>query len=142
MTEKIKIMLSSPMNGKTKEEIDEERNEMAAQLFDKYDDNCEIMATLVEDHENKSDLECFAESVLFMSMADVLAMGYGWQYARGCRLEHAIAKAYKVPVIYLESDCKFCIHNNDKIDWEKGLSFGCLEGHKEPVKNCKDFEEY
>ena len=31
---KIKIMLSSPMNGKTREEIDDERNEMANLLFD------------------------------------------------------------------------------------------------------------
>lgn len=100
---KVKIMLSSPMNGKTKTEIDNERSEMANLLFDKYgDDNCEIMSTVVEDHEDKSDLECFAESILFMSMCDVLAMGFGWQNARGCMLEYEIAKAYKVPVIHLD----------------------------------------
>lgn len=100
---KIKIMLSSPMNGKTREEIDDERNEMANLLFDYYgDDNCEVMSTVVEDHEQKSELECFAESVLFMSMADVLAMGFGWENARGCKLEHEIAKAYHVEIVYLD----------------------------------------
>ena len=100
---KIKIMLSSPMAGKTKEEIDNDRDEMAILLFDHYgDDNCEIIASVVEDHEQKSPLECFSESIFFMSMADILAMGYGWENARGCKLEHEIAKAYHVEVVYLE----------------------------------------
>ena len=101
MSKKIKIMLSSPMNGKTKTEIDNERSEMANLLFDYYDDNCEIMSTVIENHNEKSALECFSESILFMSMADVLAMGFGWENARGCSLEHDIALAYDVPVVYL-----------------------------------------
>ena len=74
---KIKIMLSSPMKGKTKQEIDIERDEMANMLFDYYgDDNCEITSSV--------------------------AMGYGWKNARGCRLEHEIAKAYHKEVVYLD----------------------------------------
>lgn len=100
---KFKIMLSSPMAGKSKEEIDSERNEMANLLFDYYgDDNCEIISSVVEDHEQKSPLECLSESIFFMSMADILAMGYGWKNARGCKLEHEIAKAYHKEVVYLE----------------------------------------
>ena len=100
---KFKIMLSSPMAGKSKEEIDSERNEMANLLFDYYgDDNCEIISSIVEDHEQKSPLECLSESIFFMSMADVLAMGYGWEDARGCKLEHEIAKAYHKEVVYLD----------------------------------------
>lgn len=100
---KFKIMLSSPMAGKSKEEIDSERNEMANLLFDYYgDDNCEIISSVVEDHEQKSPLECLSESIFFMSMADVLAMGYGWEDARGCKLEHEIAKAYHKEVVYLD----------------------------------------
>ena len=104
MTEKIKIMLSRPMKGKTRKEIEKEEKEMANLLFDKYKDNCEIISSIVENHKEKSELECFSESILFMSMADVLAMGFGWENARGCKLEHEIAKAYGVPVIYLEKE--------------------------------------
>lgn len=104
MTKKIKIMLSRPMKGKTREEIEKEEKEMANLLFDKYEDNCEIISSIVENHEEKSELECFSESIFFMSMADVLAMGFGWENSRGCRLEHDIAKAYDVPVIYLEKE--------------------------------------
>jgi len=100
---KFKIMLSSPMAGKSKGEIDSERDEMANLLFDYYgDDNCEIISSVVEDHEQKSPLECLSESIFFMSMADVLAMGYGWEDARGCKLEHEIAKAYHKEVVYLD----------------------------------------
>lgn len=102
MSKKIKIMLSSPMKDKTDKEISDERNEMANLLFDYYDDNCEIMSTVIENHNEKSALECFSESILFMSMADVLAMSYGWENARGCNLEHDIALAYDVPVVYLD----------------------------------------
>lgn len=103
MTEKIKIMLSRPMKGKTRKEIEEEEKEMASVIFDKYEDNCEIILSIIENPEEKSELECFSESIFFMSRADVLAMGFGWENARGCKLEHDIAKAYGVPVIYLEN---------------------------------------
>lgn len=99
---KIKIMLSSPMAGKTKEEINNERDKMADLLFDYYDDNCVIKATVIKNHEEKSALECFSESIFFMSQVDVLAMGFGWENARGCKLEHQIAKAYGLSVVYLD----------------------------------------
>jgi hypothetical protein len=100
---KIKIMLSSPMANKTDDEINYERNEMANLLFDYYEDNCEIMSTVIENHTEKSALECLSESILFMSMTDVLAMGFGWENARGCSLEHDIALAYDVPIVYLDN---------------------------------------
>ena len=99
---KKKIMLSSPMKGRQKEEIDKERNEMANILFDFYgDDKIEIMASIVENHEDKSELECFSESIFFMSQADILAMGWDWEDSRGCNLEYEIAKAYDVPIIHI-----------------------------------------
>ena len=106
MTEKIKIMLSRPMAGKTREEIEKEEKEMVNLLFDKYEDNCEIISSVIENPEEKSELECFSESIFFMSMADVLAMGFGWENARGCKLEHEIAKAYGVHIIYLDEPNK------------------------------------
>lgn len=99
---KVKIMLSRPMKGKTREEIEKEEKEFVEILFDEYDDNCEIISSIVENHESKSELECFSESIFFMSMADILAMCPGWENARGCKLEHEIAKAYGVKVIYLD----------------------------------------
>ena len=97
-------MLSRPMKGKTREQIEKE---MVDVIFDMYDHmTCEIISPIVENREEKSELECFSESIFFMSKADVLAMGFGWENSRGCRLEHDIAKAYGVPVIYLDDNEK------------------------------------
>ena len=103
MTDKVKIMLSRPMKGKTTEQIEKEEKEMVDVIFDMYDHmTCEIISSIVKNREEKSELECLSESIFFMSKADVLAMGFGWENARGCKLEHEIAKAYGVKVIYLE----------------------------------------
>ena len=99
---KVKIMLSRPMVGKTREELEKEEEKIVNILLDAYEDNCEIISSIVENHEEKSALECFSESIFFMSKADVLCMCPGWRNARGCRLEHEIAKVYEVGVIYLE----------------------------------------
>ena len=100
---KIKIMLSSSMKGKTKEKIDTEKDEMANLLLDYYgDDNCEVISSVVENHEQKSDLKFLSDSILVMSMSDVLAMGYDWENSRSCKLEHTIAKAYHREIVYLE----------------------------------------
>ena len=100
---KLKIMISRPMKGKTKDEIDKDTNEMANLIFDYYgEETYEVMSSIVENHTEKSELECFSESIFFMSQADMLAMGYGWENSRGCKLEHEIAKAYNVPIIYLD----------------------------------------
>ena len=102
---KVKIMLSRPMKGKTREQIEKEEKEMVDVIFDMYDHmTCEIISSIVENAEEKSELECFSESIFFMSKADVLAMGFGWENSRGCKLEHEIAKAYDVPVVYLEKE--------------------------------------
>lgn len=104
---KVKIMLSRPMKGKTREQIEKEEKEMVDVIFGMYDHmTCEIISSIVENPEKKSELECFSESIFFMSKADVLAMGFGWENSRGCRLEHDIAKAYGVPVIYLDGNEK------------------------------------
>lgn len=98
---KLKVMISQPMKGKTREEIADERNEMTKLLESKYTGDYIILDTTVSDYENKTDLECFAESILFLSKCDLLVMGIGWEDARGCKLEHDIAEAYNVPILYL-----------------------------------------
>ena len=100
----IRAMISQPMAEKTKEEISDERKKMAELLKSKYNDDFAIMDTTVPDYDKKSDLECFSESIKFMSQADVLVMGTGWEKTRGCKLEHEIAEQYNVEIIYLDTN--------------------------------------
>lgn len=97
----ITIMISSPMKGKTREQIDEERANMMDLIWNIYPDAC-IRASVIENPEEKTELECFSESIFHMSQSDILAMGHGWENARGCKLEHEIAKAYSMPIVYLD----------------------------------------
>lgn len=89
-------------------EIEFERIEIGErvkdEIFEKLDLNDDdvliLMDTTIKNHKDKSDLECFSESVSFMGNADVLVMGKGWESARGCSLEHDIALAYDLPIVY------------------------------------------
>ena len=95
-------MLSFPMKGKTKEQIEIERNAMIDYLFDTYHDDCIVVDSIITNPESKSELQCFAESIFHLGESDVICMGRGWENSRGCRLEHEIAVAYGMPIIYLE----------------------------------------
>lgn len=35
-----------------------------------------------------------------LAAADALYLAEGWQTARGCRIEHAVAQAYDIPIIH------------------------------------------
>ena len=98
----LKIMLSSSMRGKTQEEIEAEREETFDKIGYMVGVDYVVMDTVIKDAEKKSELECFSESIYLLSQSDVLCMGHDWKKARGCKLEHDIAKAYNVPIIYLE----------------------------------------
>lgn len=114
------------MKGKSKEEIENTKKLMLKWLCNKYNGECIIIESIIEDREGKSELECFSESIYHMSTANTLCMGKDWEYARGCRLEHDIAKAYGLEIIYYDS-----VLNHFK------LRNGCAEDIKNKMKKVK-----
>ena len=92
-------MISNSIEGKTKEEFDKERNEIANKLFDYYDD-CEIIGLSFNDFKEKSELECLSNSLFLMTKCDVLCLGYDWGKSTFCQLEHKIASEYGVEIMY------------------------------------------
>ena len=103
-----KAMLSQPMAGKTDEEIEATRNRAIADLKSR---GFEIVNTLFTDEwYNKDKMEergvvqiplCFlAKSLENMSLCHAAYFCNGWQEARGCRIEHEVAKAYGLEIIY------------------------------------------
>ena len=100
-------MFSQPMNGKTYKEIVDTKYDTAEKLENHIKKKMKvesfiIMDTIVTDRDKKSTLECFAESIGYMSQADLLVMCKGWQKSRGCTLEHEIAKTYDLPIMYYD----------------------------------------
>lgn len=103
-----KVMLSQPMAGKTDKEIAETRERAIKVLKSKgYD----IVNTLFTDEwYNKENMEqrgvvqiplCFlAKSLENMSLCHAAYFCKGWENARGCKIEHEVAKAYGVEIMY------------------------------------------
>lgn len=106
----MKAMLSQPMAGKTDQEIIETRERAIAALKEK---GYEIVNTLFTDkwYSDAAMKErgvvniplCFlAKSLENMSLCHAAYFCKGWENARGCRIEHAAAKAYGLAIIYEE----------------------------------------
>ena len=109
---KKKAMLSQPMAGRTEQEIVAVRNRAIAELERR---GYEVVNTLFTD-EWYSDAKCkergvvniplmfLARSITNMSLCHAAYFCKGWKNARGCILEHAVAKAYGLTILYEEGD--------------------------------------
>ena len=104
----MKAMLSQPMATKTEEEIIETR-ERAIQKLEEM--GYEVVNTLFTDEwysiesMNKRGVEnvplCFlAKSLENMSLCSAVYFCKDWENARGCKIEHEVAKAYGIKIIY------------------------------------------
>lgn len=101
-----KIFISQPMNGKTTEEIEEERNYTIGtlrSLFARKNECIEIIDSFFKNapHDAKP-LWYLGESIKLMSEADVVFFCNGWQTARGCQIEHDCALEYGIDTMYEE----------------------------------------
>ena len=98
----LKVFISQPMNGKTEKEIREERDKAFA-LISKALEECELIDSLIQEDldENHPGLKCLSKSIEMLDDAVGAWFLEGWQYARGCRIEHACCLAYGIPVYYL-----------------------------------------
>lgn len=105
-----KAMLSQPMGGKSDKEIVETRERAIAALKKR---GYEIINTLFTDewynHENMEERGvvqiplCFlAKSLENMSLCHAAYFCKGWEHARGCKIEHDVAVAYDLDIIYEE----------------------------------------
>lgn len=106
----MKAMLSQPMNGFTDEEIVATRERAISALTEL---GYEIINTYFTDEWYSKDSMtqrrvinipiCFlAKSVDNMSKCNAVFFCKGWENARGCKIEHEIAKQYGVVIIYEE----------------------------------------
>lgn len=103
-----KAMLSQPINGKTDEEIISTRERAIGML---ESEGYEVVNTLFTDEwYNLNKMEergvvqiplCFmAKGIENMSLCHAVFFCKGWESARGCKIEHEVAKAYGLEIIY------------------------------------------
>lgn len=97
----LKIFISQPMNGKTTEEIENERNYIIDRL--RENECVEIINSFFKDEPYEAlPLWYLGESIKLMSEADVVFFCNGWQTARGCQIEHDCALEYGIDTMYEE----------------------------------------
>lgn len=101
-------MISQPMKGLTDEEIKITRNKAIEKLKEK---GYNIVHTFFTDEWNKEEQEAInkpvfylAKSISKMSSCNAVYFCNGWENARGCKIEHEIAKAYNIDIFYEEED--------------------------------------
>ena len=104
----MKAMISQPMAGKTEQEIIEIRERAKAALEKK---GYKVVNTLFTDEWYSAEAMtergveniplCFlTKSLENMSQCHAAYFCKGWRQARGCRIEHEVALAYGLTVIY------------------------------------------
>jgi hypothetical protein len=114
MKNKKNAMLSQPMNGVTDEQIIATREKAVKALEEK---GYEVVNTLFTDewYSDEKMTErgvvniplCFiAKSLENMSLCHTAYFCKGWEETRGCKIEHEVAKAYELDIIYEEDVVK------------------------------------
>ena len=98
-----KLFISQPMRGLTDEEILKVREEIRARAEYVIGEPVELINSFIEDYPgeiNKSiPVWYLGKSIQFLSQADIVYFGEGWENARGCKIEYEIASAYGIEVI-------------------------------------------
>lgn len=94
-----KIMISMPMRDRSYAEIILKYQNYKKALMSDY----KVINTLFRydklEHIN-NPLFYLSKSIQAMSKCDAVFFAKGWQNARGCKIEHEIAVAYGLEVIY------------------------------------------
>lgn len=95
----IRVFISQPMNGKTNDEIKEERDRIIESLEDQFG-KVEVVDSFFENApHDAAPLWFLGESFKLLSTADVAVFAKGWNLARGCKMEHDVCTAYGIKTI-------------------------------------------
>ena len=101
----MKVFISQPMKDKTDAEILKEREFAITKIKEKYcSDDVEIIDSFfTHDYVSKNrPLYLLGKSLTLLAEADVAYFVKGWEYARGCKIEHTCAIEYGVDCIVEE----------------------------------------
>ena len=98
-----KIFISQPMGGKSKEQIKVEREEIITKAKALFNEDVEIIESHFVNYNPSGGcraMKFLAKSIELLADSDVVYFADGWQYARGCKIEHDCAVEYGMICIY------------------------------------------
>lgn len=95
-----KLFISQPMRGLTDEEILKAREEIRKRAEIEIGEKVELIDSFINGYPgeiNKSvPVWYLGKSIQLLSQADIAYFGGDWRNARGCKIEHEIAKEYGI----------------------------------------------
>lgn len=99
----MKVMISQPMNGKSEEQIRQERDELINKIQEEGDT---YIDTIFQDEVPEGyDIPIYylAKSIETIAYADKIIFMNGWDKARGCIIEHEVATSYDKIISYYKN---------------------------------------
>ena len=95
-----KLFISQPMNGKSDKEIFDERNRLIAEAEERSGEKFDVLETFFQGAPAYAKpLWYLGESLKYLASADMAVFAVDWACARGCRIEHAAAEEYGIPMM-------------------------------------------
>ena len=85
------------MRGKTTDDIVQERNKIVARWEGKP---VEFIDSYFSAGASKNPIDSLGKSISLIGEADLVVFAPGWENARGCRIEHEVAKEYGIQIAY------------------------------------------
>ena len=100
------VFVSQPMRGVQKEEIERVHDECMERAREHFAETGETCREVPCDfgpsaYEQMRPLELLGKSLELMSFADVVVFAPNWRDAKGCRIQHEMAREYGMPLIEL-----------------------------------------
>ena len=98
-----KLFISQPMRGLKDEEILKAREEIRKKAEKEIGEPVELIDSFIKGYPgeiNKSvPVYYLGKSIQLLSQADIAYFGGDWRNARGCLIEHEVARQYGIKII-------------------------------------------
>ena len=98
-----KLFISQPMRGLKDEEILKAREEIRKKAEKEIGEPVELIDSFIKEYPgeiNKSvPVYYLGKSIQLLSQADIAYFGEDWRNARGCLIEHEVARQYGIKII-------------------------------------------
>ena len=98
-----KLFISQPMRGLTDEEILNKRTEILINITEKIKEPVKLIDSFIKDYPREINKHVpvfdLGKSIQLLSQADIAYFGGDWRNARGCLIEHEVARQYGIKII-------------------------------------------
>lgn len=98
-----KLFISQPMRGLKDEEILKAREEIRKKAEKEIGEPVKLIDSFIKDYPGEINKHVpvfyLGKSIQLLSQADIAYFGGDWRNARGCLIEHEVARQYGIKII-------------------------------------------